>query len=292
MDETSSRHTPWKAHLMLAVCVVAALLLVPLSFMLAGPFSAWLKSAGVHATPNFDDGRLIAELSDIERSSSDVPSSGAGDTRDIERALALRRFSVKKVAFRPGSGMGIAPRVNLCFEFDGELPNPHDSAKGFSLTVLHVYIAAPGTTARPPSSSRAANVDFAGPAWTHQVSIDGLHDQARVFDNHGQLIGRGLGLYVRPERTASKGPAGGAKASVVKTRVTAALPLALLGDPDRGEWAFYVLVGIADSTHPSLMRHESPEGRLEIFSGALTDAAQRDPAARPRLRPLLVKGRV
>jgi hypothetical protein len=292
MDETSSRRTPGTAHLMLAVCVVAALLLVPLSFMLAEPFSAWLKSVGVHAAPNFDDGRLIAELSDIARSSSDVPSADAGDTRDIERALALRRFSVKKVAFRPGSGMGIAPRVNLCFEFDGELPDPHDSAKGFSLTVVHVYIAAPGVSARPGSSNRAASVDFAGPAWTHQVIIDGLHDQARIFDSVGRLVGRGLGLYVRPERAASKDLAGGAKPPVVKTRVTAALPLALLGDPDRGEWAFYVLVGLADSTHPSLMSHTGPAGRLEIFAGALVDGARPDATARPRLRPLIVKGRV
>jgi hypothetical protein len=292
MDETSSRHTPWTAHLMLAVCVVAALLIVPLSFMLAEPFSAWLKSVGVHAAPNFDDGRLIAEESNIERSLPQTLPPGVGEVHDVGRALAMRRLSVKKVAFRPGSGMGIAPRVNLCFEFDGELPDPHDSAKGFSLTVVHVYIAAPGAMKRPPSSNRAASVDFAGPAWTYQVIIDGLHDQARIFDSAGQLIGRGLGLYVRPERAASKGQAKGAKAPVVKTRVTAALPLALLGDPDRGEWAFYVLVGVADSTHPSLMRHAGPAGRLEIFAGALADGARPDATARPRLRPLIVKGRV
>ncbi len=204
----------------------------------------------------------------------------------------MRRFAVKKVAFRPGSGMGIAPRVNLSFEFDGELPDPHNSAKGFSLTVVHVYIAAPGVSAPPSSSNRAASVDFAGPAWTHQVIIDGLHEQARVFDSAGQLVGRGLGLYVRPERAASKGAAKGARPPVVKTRVTAALPLELIGDPDRGEWAFYVLVGAADSTHPSLMRHAVPADRLEIFVGALAGDARQDSSARPRLRPLIVKGRV
>jgi hypothetical protein len=275
---------------MLAVSVLAALFLVPLSFMLTGPFAAWLKSVGVHAAPNLADGQLLGELSPIERSGPVTQGAGAGDAGEIARALDLRRFAVKKVAFRPGSGMGIAPRVNLSFEFDGALPDPHNSAQGFSLTVVHVYIAVPGAAARVPASPRAAQVDFAGPAWTHQVIIDGFHEQARLFDSRGQLIGRGLGLYLRPERAASKGQAGDGQPPVVKTRLTAALPLELLGDPARGEWAFYVLVGVADSTHPSLMRHASPTGGLEVFAGALADGAPGDGTARPRLRPLIVKG--
>ncbi len=297
MDTPGSRRAPWTAHLMMVVSLVVILVVVPASFMLNGPVGAWLQSLGVRSTPNLADGRLIGEVTDIERRPSESLPTAASDARAVERALALRSFAVKKVAFRPGSGVGIAPRLNLSFEFDGELPNPHDSTKGFSLTVLHVYVAAPtppgapATPARPRASPRAANVDFAGPAWTHQVIIDGLHEQARVFDSQGRLLGRGIGLYVRPERGKAKAGAPGSEPPVIKTRITAALPVSLLGDPDKGDWAFYVLVGVTDSTSPTLMRHSEPGGQLGAFAGAL-DTPSGETTARPRLRPLILKGRV
>jgi hypothetical protein len=289
MDERASVRKPWTAHLMMAVSIVVALFLVPLSFVLSGPFAKWLESAGVHAAPNLADGRQVAELVGFERSLPQALLAGEGDAREIQKALAIRRFSVKKVAFRPGSGMGIAPRLNLSFEFDGELPDPHNSAKGFSLTVVHVYIQAPNAHARPVSSTRVASVDFAGPEWSYQVIIDGFHDQARIFDTDGKLIGRGLGLYVRPERAERSGPADKTPPRVVTTRLTAALPLDLVGDPERGTWAYYVLVGVADSTSPSMMRHSAPAGGLELFAGALAGDWTPGAAARPRLRPLIVK---
>jgi hypothetical protein len=274
---------------MMAVSAFAALFLVPMGFVLSGPFSAWLRSAGVHAAPNLADGRLIAEQAGFERCGSDVPPLAAGGDAAIENALAIRRFSVRKVAFRPGSGMGIAPRLNLSFEFEGALPDPHESTKGFSLTVLHVYIKTPGATARPVTSTRVAGVDFAGAGWSHQVIIDGLHDQARIFDSEGKLVGRGLGLYVRPEREERGRAAKDEAPIVVRTRLTAALPLALLGDPERGEWAYYALVGVADSTNPSMMRHSGPQGGLGPSAGVLVEGTRPGSSARPRLTPLIVK---
>jgi hypothetical protein len=274
---------------MMAVSIVVALFLVPAGFMLSERFNAWLESAGVRSSPNLADGRVIAELDDFELSIPDVLRRGASDAQAIEKALAIRRFSVRKVAFRPGSGMGIAPRLNLSFEFDGELPDPHDSTKGFSLTVVHVYIRAPGAASHAASSSRVASVDFIGPAWTHEVVIDGFHEQARIFDAEGKLVGRGLGLYVRPERAKPSARDVKEQPPVVKTRLTAALPLELVGDPERGDWAFYVLVGVVDSTSPTMMRHSEPAGELELFAGAMSEGWRNGATPRPRLRPLIVQ---
>jgi hypothetical protein len=288
MDAPSARQ-PWTAPLMMVVSIVVVLVLVPMSFVLGGPFSRWLASAGVHAAPNLAGGRRVAELGGFQLCLPQHPSPGVGDEQEIRKALAIRGFSVAKVAFRPGSGMGIAPRLNLVLDFDGELPDPHVSAKGFSLTVVHVYIHAPNAGQRPVSSARVAGVDFAGPRWDYQVIIDGFHDQARIFDTEGKLLGRSLGLYLRPEPAIRAGRIEAARSRVVTTRLTAALPLELVGDPERGEWAYYVLVGVADSTSPSLMRHSGPAGRLEPFAGVVAGEWRPDAMARPRLRPLIVK---
>ncbi len=289
MDAPVSVRKAWTAQLMMVVSIVVALFLVPLSFVLSGPFVEWLRSAGVHAAPNLAGGRRVAELGGFDLCVPQVLSAGEGDAREIRKALAIRGFSVSKVAFRPGSGMGIAPRLNLSLEFDGELPDPHNSAKGFSLTVVHVYIQAPNAGAQPVTSRRVASVDFSGPRWRYQVIIDGFHDQARIFDTEGKLIGRGLGLYLRPERAARSGQANETQPRVITTRLTAALPLELVGDPERGDWAYYVLVGVVDSTSPSMMRHSGSAGGLELFAGALAEDWRPGAAAKPRLRPLIVK---
>ncbi len=263
------RRSRWAANLMMIVSMLVVCVVVPLGFILGGQFAGWLSSVGVHPSPNLADGYPIAEFEGFDGTPGTAPD-----------ALAIRRFSVKKVSFRPLSGMGIAPRLNLCFEFDGSLPDPQNSVKGFSSTVIHVFLRAPGKPETPAVSERVPAVEFAGPAWTYQVIIDGLHDQARIYDNQGNLIGRGLGLYMRHEDPPAIRVEGGPKVS--RTLLTAALPMKQLGDPAVGDWLAYVIVGLSDARHPSMMLH-SGGGSLAAFRGALLDAGR---SGKPRLRPL------
>ena len=262
------------------VCVV-----VPMGFVLGGSFAGWLRSVGIHASPNLSDGYPIAEIAGFEHVSG-MTLDRAGP-RPVPDALAIRSFSVKKVAFRPLSGMGIAPRLNLCFEFDGRLPDPQNSGREFSSTVIHVFLRTPHGPERAVVSDRIPAVDFAGPAWTYQVIIDGLHDQARIFDAQGTLLGRGIGLYVRHEDSPARGPEDSSNGS--RTLLTAALPMELVGDPSAGDWLAYVVVGLSDSRHPSMMLHSGPGGSLAVFSGALADGGIPGNSGRPRLRPLLLR---
>jgi hypothetical protein len=268
---------------MMTFSILTTCVLVPLGFMSRDPFSNWLKSVGVHMSPNLADGYPIAEFSGFERSLRDLPPGA--DASAFDRALALRSFSVKKVAFRRFSGMGIAPRVNLSFEFDGRLPDPQNSPRGFSMTTIHVYIKAPARQPDPVRSERAAKVDFGSPGWNYQVLVDGFHEQARIFDAKGNLVASGLGLYIDYQ----KKPGAGAEAASGRTRLTAALPMDYLGDPAQGDWQFYVLVGISDSRHPSMMLHSAADTRPSVYCAALAAALPAAPEEKPRLRALALK---
>ena len=279
----------WVGTLMMIASILAVCVLVPSGFMSAGPFADWLRSMGIHSSPNLVGGYPIAEFTRFERV---LPASLPGlDTAEVERALALRRFSVSKVQFRRWAGIGIAPRLNLSFEFDGPLPDPQSSPRGFSLTVIHVYIKAPDREPGALTSARTAKVDFGSPGWNYQVIIDGFHDQARIFDSRGNLIARGLGLYIDRQMMPGTHQGDGAAKSQGTTRLTAALPLEMIGDPARGDWQFYLLAGISDSRHPSMMLHSTPDASLNAFCGALTADQPPVESGRPRLRPLEVKNR-
>ncbi len=288
MSQGSTYAKGWFGNLVMAFSVLVVLVGVPMAFILAGSFSDWLRTTGVHANPNLTGGYPIAEFSVFERHWSGSPES-AGFSQ-TENALAIRRFRIKKVAFRPMSGMGIEPRMNLIFEFDGELPDPHNSSQKFSATVVHVYIKAPGKKAEAVTSEKVARVDFGDEGWNYQVIIDGLHDQARVFDGSGTLVTRGLGLFVDYEYAPGSGSKRQAKRLPVKTTLTAALPMRSIGDPAVGDWQYYVLIGIADSRHPSMMMHSTPDGGLAIYSAAVPEGQRLESAtgARPRLMPLVV----
>jgi C-terminal binding-module, SLH-like, of glucodextranase len=287
MASETGRRFRWKAHVMMAVSVVAACVLVPLGFILSGPFAVWLKSTGVHASPNLADGYPVAEFDSFDPSSAD--GQAAISPREAESALAIRKFGVKKVAFRPLSGIGIEPRLNLCFEFDGRLGNPGGDGGELGSTVIHVYLKVPGRPVGSTPSHRAANVEFEGSGWDYEVIVDGFHEQARIFDVKGNLVGQGLGMYVRHEGYPAEriGSSAGPEAS--RTQLTAGLPMKLLGDPAVGEWQAYLLVGLADLRHPSMMLHSGPDGSLVVFRGALVKSAAFRPGGKPRLRPLLIR---
>jgi hypothetical protein len=285
MDQKSAKS--WAASLMMIVSILAVCVLVPMGFIFSGTFSEWLQSVGIHTSPNLADGYPIAEFSAFERFLEN-PVPGV-DPSEVHRALGVSRFCVKKVAFRRFSGLGIAPRVNLSFDFDGELPDPQDSPRGFSMTVIHVYIKVPGRQADPVRSDKAAKVDFGSPGWNYQVIIDGFHDQARIFNASGNLVARGLGLYLDHDNVSEKGPGSGTRATAGRTRLTAALPMEFLGDPARGDWQFYILVGLSDSRSPSMMLHSAPDSRLSVYCGALATNPPATAADKPCLRPLAVR---
>ncbi len=277
----------WLANSMMIISIVAVCVIVPAGFIVSNSFSTWLKNIGIHANPNLAGGYPVAEF---EMSRPVIPADSApADALVAREALSLRRFSVKKVAFRRWSGMSIAPRLNLCFEFDGPLPDPHNSSSKFSATTIHVYIQAPGKTAAPVDSGRLPNVELAGMDWNYQVIVDGFHEQARIFDTHGTLVGQGLGLYVE-----SQSPQGDKqiRRDLQRTTITAGLPLETIGDPSRGNWRYYVLVGLSDSRNSSMILHSYGSGALELFGGALAEEGEPVPPAKPRLRPLIVSNRL
>lgn len=270
------------ANLMMTLSILVVCVVVPLGFISAGSFSHWLSSRGVHANPNLAGGYPVAEFSGFDRCLQDPPPGA--DLSQIERALALNRFSIRRVKFNRWSGMGIAPRLNLSFEFDGQLPDPQNSAKKFSTTVIHVYIRAPGRETGTLTSGRAADAEFIGPAWNYQVVIDGFHDQARIYSRKGDLVAVGLGLYIDHELASSSVQGN----KVAKTRITAALPMDLLGDPAEGIWQYYVLVGLCDLRHPSMMMHSAGNAGPSAYCGALAKDPNSTTGGRPGLRPLAV----
>jgi hypothetical protein len=209
------------------------------------------------------------------------PPPGASEAA-IRNAIAVRRFSVKKVAFSRWAGAGIESRLNLAFEFEGRLPDPQNSSVRFSGTTIHVYIKVPGKSASSAASDKAARVGFSGVPWDYQVIVDGLHDQARVYDTGGNLVARGLGLYLDYTYAPDGPQAAGAARAIRSTSLTAALPMSVLGDPARGSWQYYVLVGLSDSRHPSMMLHSLPDGGLSIFTLAIGEhVPQPGPAGGP-----------
>jgi hypothetical protein len=106
-------------------------------------------------------------------------------------------------------------------------------------------------------------------------------------------VAYGLGLYVDYEYPQEKGVKETAGRRASKTTVTAALPMARLGDPATGNWKYYVLIGPADSRHPSMMLHAGPDGALTLFSRAAPGSGQdvASDTGRPVLTPILVSNR-
>ena len=288
--------------------LVVVFVIVPMTFIKWIDFSNLVQAAGVTLNPNINDGALVAEFEDpagdLLRT---VP--GGENFKDAAAALDIRKFAVKKVMFHPLSGMGIEPRLNLIFHLDGVPPNPQQSKHGFSLPVFHVYIKAPGNRHQKvenEASDKTANILFAGGEWDYQVVVDGLHEQARIYDGEGNLLGRGLGLYVNyMEESVPKTEEAGTKLDVVKdkkaqppkikksTRITAALPMEILGDPSRGEWLYYVAVGLSDLRSPSLMYPPQHEGESEIFDCVLPPGAElvKTSQGTPELPPLRVENK-
>ena len=99
---------------MMVVALFFVLIVVPMVFVMSGQAASLLQSAGIRLNPNMDDGRVIAEFEDASADLlREIPHGTSFE--DASHALDIRRFSVKKVAFRPFSGMGIEPRLNLVF---------------------------------------------------------------------------------------------------------------------------------------------------------------------------------
>lgn len=268
------------AFIVVAVCI-------PLAFMFSGKVAGRLRVAGVHLAPNLDDGMVVAEFADPPDDLLRALPPGFADPGVLLHALDLRRFAVKKVRYSPLAGMGLAPRLNLVFEFDGPLPDDGGLDGGFSQPVIHVYIRAPGRPAGPAASARAARVDLAGDGWNYQVIVDGAHARARIFDPQGKEVGTGLGQYLNPLET---GESAEGAAKPARGTLTVALPMELLGDPAEGIWSYWVVTGLADLRGPSRLYPPGREGEPEIFDAIQPAASpvRNGPGGRPLLQPLMV----
>ena len=249
---------------MMILSIIIVLGAVPIVMIFGESMSDIMKSAGVKMHPNLDDGYLIAEFHDpYDDLLRKLPLNSIYE--NAENALDIGKFSVKKVEFKQLSGMGIEPRLNLTFEFKSEFPNPFNSESEFSLPVIHVYINAPGVSPEKIESNKVAGVTFAGNDWNYQVIVDGLHAQARIFDTAGKLLGKGLGLYINYEYEEVEIDSSKTENRIKSTRITAGLPMAILGDPAKGEWSYYVLVGLIDSKNYSMMLPAENEFGTQIF---------------------------
>lgn len=274
---------------MMIVSIVFVLLAVPIVTIFSGNISSTMKAADIKMNPNIDDGYLIAEFEDPTGDLlRKVPS---GDIyKEAENALDISKFAVKKVEFRPFSGVGIAPRLNLTFEFNGKFPNPLDSEHKFSLPVIHTYINAPNRISKEISSNKTADVSFVDNDWDYQVIIDGLHEQARIFDTEGKPIGTGLGIYLDYKYEKVVNDSGNAENIIKTTRMTVGLPIRILGDPAQGEWSYYVLIGLADLNHYSMLLPAENENEPQIFDVVMPkDAPPIEFGMRPELMPLRIR---
>lgn len=268
------------------VSIVLVLFVIPLVFINAKIFEEFLISSGIKNSPNLKDGYLIAEFNDP---AGDIllqlPHVTIYD--NARNTLDIRNFSVKKVAFNSLSGVGIDARLNVCIEFDGKQPNPFDFKNGFSFPVIHFYLKTPGTQKTQIMSDKAANVNFDEGGWNYQVIIDGMHEQARVFDNTGKFLFNGLGLYVKFEY--EKGYKG-KQNHITKTIITAGLPLELIGDPVYGKWKYYIVTGLLDVKNPSML-YQPREDSSNVFDYVTSDSSSRfeiDSSRRVSLSPLVV----
>jgi hypothetical protein len=248
-----------KNYIIMLLVFLLAFLGVPLVIVVVSQFTDdRLASIGLHTNPNYDGGTVIAQFADpSDDLLSPLPESFAAHAN----AFDIRSFAVARVAFAPLAGIGIAPRLNLVFEFDGQLPNPYDSRLQFSLPAIQVFLNAPDQSSSPVTSSRIPEIAFAGQNWDFQVCIDGLHEQARIYDTAGTLIGESLSLSVK-HLTADQTdqiisetdpPDGEQNETITATRLTVALPLKLIGDPAVGLWNYYVVVGLPDLNSPGGM---------------------------------------
>ena len=221
-----------------------------------------LASLGFRANSNYSGGSPLARFDDPAHDLLQ-PLPVGYEFATYENELDLRAFSVTKVAFPPFAGQGIAPRMNLVFEFDGRLQNPFESSNGFSLALLQAFLDSPDLSSESVASNRIPELAFPDEhAWDYQVMIDGFHDQARIYDARGLLVGRGLNIRVEEVMEEAAEATGSVRtiaegapvARVAKTRITASIPIASVGDPARGEWKYYVAVGLVDPLSPKGMR--------------------------------------
>lgn len=272
-DKPKSSRNLLRGTPMMIFTLLIVLVGVPMSFMMGEKFVELLKSTGMKKNPNIDGGYLIAGFQDPADDLLRTVPEGAL-YQDSARALDILQFSVKKVRFHPLAGIGIAPRVNLMFEFAGKLPNPHDSERKFSSAAIHVYMDAPDKSSAVGLSDKVIPVSFLEEEWDYQVIIDGMHEQARIFDREGKLLGKGLGLYVNYEGDDPDVFGDGTVKNVTGTQITAALPLKLIGDPSEGAWAYYVAIGLADVTNPTMMLLPEKETDPPIFDCVQPEGSQ------------------
>lgn len=237
--------------IMLGVFLMA-LLSIPAVMMVTGQLTDdRLALIGLHTNPNYNGGIIIARFDDPAGDLIDpVPDAFKG----YKNAFDIRSFTVARVVFSRLSGMGIAPRLNLVFEFDGRLPDPYDSSLQFSLPAIQVFINAPD---RSFTSPLLPGIALTGKEWDFQVCIDGLHGQARIYDTRGTLIGEGLSIAIKhitadnsDEISKTHIPDKRQEDLITSTSLNVALPLDLIGDPLTGAWEYYVVIGMPDLNSP------------------------------------------
>jgi len=286
MEKNKTKYRSAMNRIMMIAAIVVVLFFTPLVFMNGKIFEEFLVSAGIKISPNIDDGYLAAEFYDPPGDAL-LPLPQEAVYNEARNALDMRKFSVKKVEFNALSGVGIDARLNVCFEFDGKQPNPFDFKNGFSFPVIHVYLKTPDTNIIQGNSDKTAKVNFDKEGWNYQIIIDGIHEQARVFDNSGKFLFNGLGLYVNYEY--EKG-FNGKQDHIIKTKITAGLPLRLIGDPAYGEWKYYVMTGLLDVKNSSML-YLSDKDSSNIFDYIAVDSTSRfemDSSGRLSLSPIIV----
>jgi len=266
---------------MMIVGLLIVFLVLPVGIMNGPKLTKKLTSGpgAIGNHPNFNGGYPVAEFEDPAGDLlRPAPQGESGN------ALDIRKFEIRKIKFSPLAGAGIEPRLNLVFGFDCQLPNPGRSGAGPGPPVIHVYIDVPLDIGGDVTSDKLADPFFKAAEWDFQVIV-GAGGPPRIFNRQGGQVGEGLGLYFGHDiEYAAAGP-GRFQPTVKATNITAALPIEIVGDPSRGEWTYYVVVGHADPEQPSMMWQGAAEEFPRVFDavGPVTGGA-----ASPEFSPLKV----
>lgn len=245
-----------RRHVFVLAAWLAVLVLVPAGFILSGRFTQALRRVGVGLHPSLDGGRLLARGETMASPAAAGPGAADSDLRN------LKSFSISEVRFRRFSGMGIAPRFNLCFEFADRLANPHDSPAHFSAIALVIFIAEGNESAAAGSIAPASlpAVSLPGDDWRYRVIIDGFHVRPRIYDRGGRLAALGMETILQPDdaeawKAGKPGP----------IRLIAPLPARLLDPLRHKPLRFHLAAGAVDSGQASMLKLDA-NGQLRLFA--------------------------
>lgn len=198
-----------------------------------------LEKIGIRNNPEFDDGELIVCFDDQDETFPSLVSNGTA----LFKAPDLVSCSVKRVHIPAIAGVSIEPRLNLSFIFDGDLLD--ESKTETASPIINVFIDSPVKGSSVNYTEDESGFLVGSKDWDFHVLVDCLNDFIRIEDNAGNFLADGIAIYSSSYEDDQH----------LVTRFTAALPLKLIGDPNKGKWNLYVATSFF------------PQGGVDLLDG-------------------------